>query len=154
MSDPITENNLFSKWEDVRIELNIVKMDDNGGLQPGLLVINNDEPANENATSHQLVDTSYNKDYCRKLTEIMSENVKAKWLSDKMTTEADQVSLYKCSGKKCNAVFKRRRTFVSHLNEHCRNSSKTHTVAVGYIILPLHTVLILHYILLLLVTHV
>ncbi|XP_060855867.1 uncharacterized protein LOC132933613 [Metopolophium dirhodum] len=121
-SDQITENNLFGKWEDANIQCDTVETKNNKRLEPGQQVVNNGERANDDGTSHQLVDTSYRKDYSRTLKGIISDRVKAKWLSDKMTTEADQVSLYKCSGKKCSAVFSRRKTFVPHLNDHCRKA--------------------------------
>lgn len=128
---------MFEKWEDENIQCEIVETDNN--LEPGQQVVNNGERANNDGTSHQLVDNSYKKDYSRKLKGMILNRVKAKWLSDKMTTEADQVSLYKCSGKKCKAVFSRRKTFVPHLNDHCRNASKTYTIAVVCIILSKDT---------------
>jgi len=136
---------LFGKWEDANIQCDTVETKNNKRLEPGQQVVNNGERANDDGTSHQLVDTSYRKDYSRTLKGIISDHVKAKWLSDKMTTEADHVSLYKCSGKKCNEVFSRRKTFVPHLNDHCCKASKTYTIVVICIILSRATVLIIYW---------
>ncbi|XP_008184073.2 uncharacterized protein LOC100575459 isoform X3 [Acyrthosiphon pisum] len=124
ISDQIMDNNLYGKWEDANILCEIVETNDNIRLGPGQQVVNNGERVKSNGTSHQLVDTSYRKDYSRKLKGIISDHQKAKWLSDKMTTEADKMSLYKCSGKNCNEVFSHRKTFVPHLNDHCRNAKR------------------------------
>lgn len=123
-----------------------------GHLGPGKQIINNGECTDGDGTSYKLVDTSYSKKYFRKLKGMMMDHEQNKWLSDKMTTIADQVTLYKCPRKKCNVVFSRRKNFFFHMFVHCyiakKDTGKTYMIAVVYTIPP-DTVFI---ILLLLVT--
>jgi len=106
-------------------------------LGPGKQIINNGEyPDGDDVSIHQVVDTTYSKEYFRKLKGIITDHEQTQWLSDKMKTIADQVKLYKCSGKKCNAVFSRWKLFLYHMNTHChiarKDASKTYTIAVAY----------------------
>lgn len=92
------------------------------------------------------MDTSYSKEYYQKLKGIVMNNEQTKWLSDKMTTIADQVALYKCSGKKCNAAFSEWERFLCHTNLHYhiakKDAGKTYMIAVVYTI-PRDTVFII-----------
>jgi len=125
-----TEHISFSKWEDIKIQCDIVKSKYGVRLKPGQLIINNGKPVG--GTPYHFVDTSYRKEYFRTLKSMLSNDEQSKWLWNKMTTVGNQVSLYKCSGTNCKKVFSNRLLFRSHLNNHYDKSSKTCVIVVFY----------------------
>ncbi|XP_022177909.1 uncharacterized protein LOC111038947 [Myzus persicae] len=119
-SNQSIEHDLLSNFENVKIQCCVVETKNDEHLEPGQQIINNGD--RNNGACYQLVDTSYSKEYYQKVRGIIADHEKTKWLGNKIKTEEDQLSLYKCSGEKCNAVYRNMTTFEYHLNVHCHNA--------------------------------
>ncbi|KAF0747651.1 putative histone-lysine N-methyltransferase 1 [Aphis craccivora] len=118
-----TDHISFSKWDDIKILSYVVNSKHDVRLKSGQQIINNYSKTDRRMPYH-FVDTSYCKEYFRKLKCMLSNDVKSKWLGDKKTTLADQLSLYKCSGKNCKRVFSNQQLFRNHLNYHHHSNSE------------------------------
>lgn len=91
-------------------------------LEEGQQIVNNGVPADGSICC--LIDTTYTKDYIRKVRELPMNVMKTRLAFNEMSALPRLLGLFKCMDRTCTKIFSSKELFKLHMKLHFSNAEK------------------------------
>lgn len=92
-------------------------------LKPGQFVVNSRTPIDEDQP-YNLIDTTYQKCYGKKLKDFLNNSMKTRVAFAEMMKVPKLLGLFKCMDKSCTKIFDKIDLFKSHMKVHFSSAEK------------------------------
>lgn len=91
-------------------------------LEEGQQIVNNGVPVNGSICC--LIDTTYTKDYIRKVRDLPMNVMKTRLAFNEMSALPRLLGLFKCMDRTCTKIFSSKELFKLHMKLHFSNAEK------------------------------
>ncbi|CAI6364719.1 unnamed protein product [Macrosiphum euphorbiae] len=112
----------LNMWMKVKTNCEIILPNSEILLEEGQQIVNNGVPADGSICC--LIDTTYTKDYIRKVRELPMNVMKTRLAFNEMSALPRLLGLFKCMDRTCTKIFSSKELFKLHMKLHFSNAEK------------------------------